>query len=170
MTEAVLAYLGIGSNLDDPLAHVMRAVDELAHRDGIQVRRMSHWYGSTAIGPGTQPDYVNGAVEIETTLDPLTLLRHLQTIEQAHGRTRGERWDARTLDLDILLYDDAVIDTPDLQIPHPRLADRRFVLAPLADLCPERTVPCPSTGKNATIAGLLQQLPAPGVWRLPSSR
>lgn len=166
MTDCITCYLGIGSNLDQPLAHVTRAVSELDTIDGVHVMRCSRWYGSKAIGPGVQPDYVNGAIEIETTLEPHALLHALQGIEQQHGRTRDTRWGARTLDLDILLYGNAVVDTQELQIPHPGLCERLFVLLPLADLCPAREIPCPSRGKNETIASLLHQLPASGVWPL----
>jgi 2-amino-4-hydroxy-6-hydroxymethyldihydropteridine diphosphokinase len=166
MTDPVTAYLGIGSNLDDPLAQVTRAVNELAHCKGIRVLRCSPWYGSQAVGPGAQPDYVNGAIEINTVLEPVALLRALQEIEQQHGRKRDVRWGARTLDLDILLYGDAVITGPDLQVPHPRLHERAFVLKPLADLCPTHEIPCPSSGKNETITQLLSHLPGQGIWLL----
>ena len=147
MTNTVHACLGIGSNLDHPLEQVTRAVQALDHTPGIQVSRLSRWYGSKAIGPGTQPDYVNGVVEITTSLSPAALLEALQAIEHRHGRIRTEHWGARTLDLDILFYDDQQILTPDLQIPHPRIHERRFVLQPLADLTPDRRVWCPSSKK-----------------------
>ena len=164
-----LAYLGIGSNLDNPLAHVTRAVQELQHCEGLSVLRESRWYGSRAVGPGTQPDYVNGVIEINSALAPLALLDTLQDIEQRHGRTRETRWGARTLDLDLLLYGDLIIDTPRLQIPHPRLHERTFVLQPLADLCPTREIPCPNSGKNETIAHLLHHLETQDVWPLETT-
>jgi 2-amino-4-hydroxy-6-hydroxymethyldihydropteridine diphosphokinase len=170
MSEPVTAYLGIGSNLDDPRAQVARAVNKLTQCAGIRVLRCSTWYGSRAVGPGVQPDYVNGVIEIETSLEPLALLHALQEIEQAHGRKRDTRWGARTLDLDILLYGDTVIIDPDLRVPHPRLHERAFVLKPLADLCPDREIPCPSSGKNATITQLLSHLPEQGVWLLETPR
>lgn len=166
MTETVIAYLGIGSNLDNPLAQVTRAQRELNAIPGIRVQRVSPWFGSKAVGPGQQPDYVNGAIEIATTLEPLALLRALQQLEQQHGRVRNQRWGARTLDLDILLYGEQRIDLPDLQVPHPRLAERAFVLTPLARLCPERRLPSPSAGKSETIASLSGRLPTQDVWQL----
>jgi 2-amino-4-hydroxy-6-hydroxymethyldihydropteridine diphosphokinase len=93
-------------------------------------------YRSRAIGPGQQPDYINAAVKLETTCSPLTLLDHLQSLEQLHGRQRLERWGPRTLDLDLLLYGQQSIDEPRLQVPHPHLHERNFVLLPLYDLCP----------------------------------
>lgn len=135
------AYIGIGSNLDTPKSQVERALSALAaHRD-IDIEKVSNLYLSKAIGPDNQPDYVNGAVHIKTTLSPMTLLDTLQDIEQQQGRIRNERWGARTLDLDILLYQNHTIDTDRLTIPHPELANRNFVILPLLDIDTKLTLP-----------------------------
>lgn len=129
-----LAYVGIGSNLDDPLAQAERACHQLAEHPDIQLEKRSPWYQSTAVGPGQQDDYVNGAVLLSTGLSPQALLIALQSIEHTQHRQRTLRWGPRTLDLDILLFGGHVIDSPSLQIPHPRLSERNFVLQPLLDL------------------------------------
>ncbi len=136
-----LAYIGIGSNLDDPLAQAERACQQLVNHPDIQLEKRSPWYRSTAVGPGQQDDYINGAVLLRTTLSPQALLTTLQSIEQAQHRQRIIRWGPRTLDLDILLFGTRVIDSPDLQIPHPRLSERNFVLQPLLDLDPHLRLP-----------------------------
>lgn len=129
-----LAYVGIGSNLNDPHAQVMQACQQLAQHPDIQLAKCSAWYQSAPVGPGEQDDYVNGAVLLHTTLSAHALLHALQTMENAQHRQRIQRWGARTLDLDILLFDSETIDTPDLVIPHPRIDQRNFVLQPLLDL------------------------------------
>ncbi len=138
MTEtqpAVRAFVGLGSNLDDPPAQVLRALDEL---DSIPVTRLlqrSSLYRSAPWGVAEQPAFVNAVAEIETRLSPRALLHALLSIEQAHGRDRGgERWGPRTLDLDLLAYADLRIAEPGLVVPHPRLAQRAFVLMPLAEI------------------------------------
>ena len=136
----ITAYIALGSNLQNPqqqLHHAMAAVATL--RDS-QLLQVSAIYRSPAIGPGEQPHYLNAVACIQTALDPEALLDALQAQEQAQGRTRELRWGARTLDLDILLYADQVIDTPRLQVPHPAIHQRNFVLYPLADICPAHFV------------------------------
>lgn len=128
------AYIGLGSNLDDPLAQLRRATAALARLPDSTIAATSGVYRSRAVGPGAQPDYLNAVVALATTLEPPDLLRKLQAIETAQGRERGERWAARTLDLDLLLYGDRVVDTPGLTLPHPRIAERDFVLYPLAEI------------------------------------
>jgi len=154
-----LCYIGIGSNLDNPLQQVTAALELLAKVPHVKSLRRSPWYVSKAVGPGEQPDYLNGVIELETTLDPGALLRALQEIETQQGRERSIRWGARTLDLDILLYGDQHLVTPELQIPHPRMGERNFVLAPLAALNPQLPLPVPGAAKSATIAALLARLP-----------
>jgi 2-amino-4-hydroxy-6-hydroxymethyldihydropteridine diphosphokinase len=129
----VRAYLGIGSNLGDRLSELQRAVDGLAATDGVDVIAVSAVYETDPVGP-EQPDYLNAVVAIDTTLDAHELLVAGQRIEADAHRVRGERWGPRTLDVDVLFYGDAVIDEPDLVVPHPRWHERDFVLAPLADL------------------------------------
>lgn len=161
MSILTRCYVALGSNLCDPLHQVEQALQHLARSPGIHLRRRSPWCRSRAVGPGQQPDYVNGVVELETSLAAEALLAVLQGIERQQGRVRDEHWGPRTLDLDLLLYGDALIDTSALQVPHPRLAERVFVLAPLATLAADRHLPGrPSNkGKSATIAALLSALP-----------
>lgn len=156
-----LCYIGIGSNLNNPLQQITEALSSLARTPGLHLLRRSPWYVSKAVGPGEQPDYLNGVIELETALDPIALLHCLQQIEAQQGRERSVRWGARTLDLDILLYGDQYLHTTELEIPHPRLGERAFVLAPLADLAPGLYPPEPSGRKSATIAALLAGLSPP---------
>lgn len=137
----VEAYIAIGSNLDNPRAHAARAVRDIGHLQYTRVTASSRWYLSAPLGPPGQPDYVNGVIRIETAQPPEILLASLQAIEDSHGRLRNERWGPRTLDLDILLYGNSCLATETLQIPHPRMAARNFVLYPLADIDPELVLP-----------------------------
>lgn len=134
-------YIGLGSNLDDPLRQVQTAIAALAKLPRTALIKHSPWYRSKAIGPGQQPDYVNGVAALDTELSPPHLLAELHTIEVAQGRIRHQRWAARTLDLDILLYGNRTLATDRLRIPHPRLHQRNFVLYPLADLVPDLVFP-----------------------------
>lgn len=139
---AEVAYIGLGSNLQDRLAHLRTACQELVTVFGIERLTCSTFYQTEPMGPSDQPDYLNAVCRIETHLAPLALLDELQTIEAAHGRVRiGARWTARPLDLDLLLYGDQVIDNDRLQVPHPGIALRSFVLKPLLDLDPDLCVP-----------------------------
>lgn len=157
-------FIGLGSNLDDPLARVKRAVAALAELPDTRLIRHSPWYGSRAVGPGEQPDYVNGAAEIATDLSPHELLAELQRIEHRQGRERRERWAARTLDLDILLYGDLTLATDTLTIPHPRLQERPFVVYPLYDIAPSLRLP-----DGTSLSALLDYLPSDSLWRLAPS-
>ncbi len=134
----VLAYVGLGSNLDQPLTQVTEALSELSALGACQLIAHSSLYRTRPLGPAGQPDYINAVAALETGLDAESLLDSLQTIEQRHGRIRsGERWGPRTLDLDLLLYADAVIDSPRLQVPHAQMSQRAFVLYPLAEIAPD---------------------------------
>ena len=136
------AYVGLGSNLEDPQGQVRRALDELAHITDTRVTVRSPLYKSAPLGPQDQPDYINAVAALDTALTPLALLAALRRIEQRHGRVRdGTRWGPRSLDLDILLYGDVVMDTPELTLPHPGLPERAFVLYPLFDIAPHLAVP-----------------------------
>jgi 2-amino-4-hydroxy-6-hydroxymethyldihydropteridine diphosphokinase len=137
----MLAYIGLGSNLDDPRAQVIRAFAELAEIPSTSLLKSSALYRSRAVGPGDQPDYINAAALLQTQLTPLVLLDALQAIEQMHNRVRIEHWGPRTLDLDILLLDSRTITSERLNVPHPYLAQRSFVLYPLADVDPELVLP-----------------------------
>lgn len=141
MTKLVIAYIGLGSNLNSPVDQLNRALAALAEQEFIKDIRCSPWYQSHAIGPGQQPDYLNAVVEMTTSLLPDALLTVLQTIENQQGRTRDVRWAARTLDLDILIYDKIIMTSERLTIPHPEIRHRSFVLKPLFDLSPELRLP-----------------------------
>ncbi|HJP66501.1 MAG TPA: 2-amino-4-hydroxy-6-hydroxymethyldihydropteridine diphosphokinase [Actinomycetota bacterium] len=134
------AFLGLGSNLGDRLATLARAVELLNEHPHIEVTRSSRVYETAPVGP-PQPDYLNAVIEIDTTLSPTELLEAIQQIEQALGRVREERWGARTLDIDILTFGDGDVSTPDLEIPHPRMHERGFVLAPLLELTADPPLP-----------------------------
>ena len=131
------AYLALGSNLGDRLAHLQLAVDALADTPGVQVHALSRVYETAPVGGPPQDAYLNAVVAIETDLDPHELLRRCQEIEQLAARERSERWGPRTLDVDVLLIDGTRLDTEDLTIPHPRMWERGFVLAPLRDVAPD---------------------------------
>jgi len=128
----ITAYIGLGSNLLDPLAQLRKAVRAVADLPQSQLRRVSNAYRSAAVGPGEQPDYLNAVIQLDTDLEAPRLLAALQAIEQHQGRVRTVRWGPRSLDLDILLYGDARIDSPTLSVPHPAMRERNFVLYPLA--------------------------------------
>ncbi len=135
-------YVGIGSNLDDPIAHVKQGIRELGQLTGTERVAHSSLYASPPMGPPQQPDYINAVVKLRTTLEPLALLDRLLAIERRHGRTRGgEHWGPRALDLDILLYGDQQIDHERLRVPHPGLHERAFVLYPLEELAGDIDVP-----------------------------
>lgn len=134
-------YVGLGSNLDDPLAQVQRAFDELGTFPGTRLVLHSSLYASEPLGPSGQPDYINAVALLHTSLAPLALLEELQLLEKAHRRTRSQHWGPRTLDLDILLYADRQIDLPRLRVPHPQMHSRNFVLAPLCEIAPDLVVP-----------------------------
>jgi 2-amino-4-hydroxy-6-hydroxymethyldihydropteridine diphosphokinase len=131
------AHLGIGSNLGDRLAHLQLAVDSLAAADGITVVGLSAVYETAPVGGPAQPDFLNAVVAVDTTLSAHELLAVAQGIEAAAERVRTVRWGPRTLDVDVLLVGDEHLDDPDLVVPHPRMAERAFVVVPLADLEPE---------------------------------
>ena len=138
---SVTAYVALGSNLENPGMQLQRAVDEIASVPGIELTGCSQLYLSDPVGPEDQPDYCNAVVKIETTLEPLALLDAMQAIEQNHGRVRSVRWGPRTLDLDILLYGNQVIESERLTIPHYQMHVRNFVLCPLTDISPELVMP-----------------------------
>jgi len=130
------AYFGIGSNLGDRLAHLQLAVDELAAADGVELVAVSPVYETAPVGGPEQPDYLNAVVAVDTAHRARDLLALAQSIEAAAARVRSVRWGPRTLDVDVLLVGDEVVDEPDLVVPHPRLRERAFVLVPLSDLDP----------------------------------
>ena len=135
-------YIALGANLGQPRQQLESALEAIDALPECHLLARSPWYRSRAVGPGPQPDYLNGVALIGTALEPLPLLQALLAIETDHGRRRGERWAARVLDLDILLYENQVIDLPGLHIPHPRMGERDFVLRPLLDIAPALALPC----------------------------
>ncbi len=136
-----VVYVGLGSNLDGPRVQVAAGMNELADLPGTEVEACSSLYESEPMGPQDQPDYVNAVVRLRTALAPEALLDGLQAIERRHGRQRTRHWGARTLDLDILLYGEQQIAGPRLQVPHPGIAERSFVLYPLAELDSQLEIP-----------------------------
>ncbi len=161
-TGLVTAYIGLGSNLANPAEQIKSARTAITQIAGVQELAFSSLYHSSPMGPQDQPDYVNAVMCVATDLSPIDLLRCLQRIENDHGRVRkNERWGARTLDLDMLIYDDQVIELPDLTVPHPGLAEREFVLYPLHEIAPQLSIP----GKG-NIADLLAKCPMNGLKRL----
>ena len=133
-------YIGIGSNLGDREEHCLKAI-RLFSEKGILVTRRSSMYETEPWGVKDQPKFLNMAIEGETGLTPAGLLEVLKMTEDEVGRTKTYRWGPRVIDLDILLYDDLVISTPELTIPHPRMHEREFVLRPLAEIAPEKIHP-----------------------------
>lgn len=164
-----IAYIGLGSNLSgnhngqllSPQAQLEQAVLSLSAHHQIDALGQSSFYQTAAIGPGQQPDYINAVVQLQTSLKPIALLDFLQSIEYQQGRERTIRWGARTLDLDILLYDQLTENSRRLILPHPRMHERSFVLAPLAELAPQLTL---AGGKN--IAELLANCSMQGIVKL----
>jgi 2-amino-4-hydroxy-6-hydroxymethyldihydropteridine diphosphokinase len=126
-------HLGLGSNLGDRVAHLRRAVELLGERE-VRVVRSSRVYETDPVGGPDQPDYLNAVIEAETDLDADGLLLACLWVEDTMGRIRSERWGPRVIDIDVLTYGREEIDTPDLQVPHPRMHERAFVLVPLLEL------------------------------------
>ena len=132
-----VAYVGIGSNLDDPRAHVTRAFDDLDRLPHTRVVKKSSLWRSAPVGYADQPDFINAVAQIETSLSPDEVLVELKSIEAHHGRQRSFPNAPRTLDLDLLLHGNAQVDTKTLRIPHPRMHERAFVLKPLLEIAPD---------------------------------
>ena len=144
MSASVRACVGLGGNIGDVAATLRGALAALDALPATRLLRASRFYRTQAWGVEDQPDFINAAALLETALAPRALLDALLAIERAHGRERaadGSRWGPRTLDLDLLLYGDSVVDEPGLLVPHPQLHARAFVLVPLADIAPEARVP-----------------------------
>ncbi|MEK6274203.1 MAG: 2-amino-4-hydroxy-6-hydroxymethyldihydropteridine diphosphokinase [Actinomycetota bacterium] len=135
------AFIGIGSNLGDRETHLRAALDLLAAEHGIEVVAVSRLRETEPVGPVEQGPFLNGALQVTTGLPPRELLERLLDVETRLGRVRRERLGPRTIDLDLLLYDEEVLDEPGLTLPHPRLHERRFALEPLAELAPDLVVP-----------------------------
>jgi 2-amino-4-hydroxy-6-hydroxymethyldihydropteridine diphosphokinase len=134
-------YIGLGSNLEQPQQQILTAIHDIEAIVGVELVAQSSLYHSPPMGPQDQPDYINAVVAVDTELAPLALLDALQHIEQSHGRVRKRHWGERTLDLDILLVDDKVISETRLTVPHPGIAERAFVVYPLAEIAPDLLIP-----------------------------
>ncbi len=157
------AYIGLGGNLQDPVAQLRLARAKINALEHVRERGFSPFYRSAPFGPPGQPDYVNAVAHVRTSLSALQLLYALQQIENSQGRERHQRWGARTLDLDILLFGAESINLPELKIPHPEMTRRAFVLYPLADIAaPDLTIP----GVGA-LSDCLAACPPQGIWKLP---
>lgn len=153
------AYLGLGSNLGDRLGHLQRAIEALAAVDGIEVLAVSRVYETAPVGGPEQDDFLNAVLSIETMLEPAAVLAAAQAAEQGEQRVRTVRWGPRTLDVDVLRYGDEHVSTPDLEIPHPRMHERAFVLAPLHDVAPD-LVDVPAGGwEGVTVTPLRLTVP-----------
>ena len=140
--HAVRAYIGVGSNLADPVAQVRAGIAALARLARTQVEACSSFYRTAPVGLREQPDFINAVCRVHTVQAPLELMQNLLEIEQAHGRVRqGDKGGPRTLDLDLLLYGDQAIQTMALSVPHPRLHERAFVLYPLHEIEPDLVIP-----------------------------
>jgi len=137
----VQAYLGLGSNIGDRKQQLLKAIDLIGNIKGIKVTKQSSIYETAPIGYTDQPNFLNLCLEIETELSPQQLLKHCLDIEQQLHRVREIRWGPRTLDIDILLYSDNIIETDNLSIPHPRMQERAFVLIPLNDVASDKKDP-----------------------------
>lgn len=149
-----LAAIALGANLGDCRTTLEAALEALERSPGVHVRRRSRWHRTTAVGP-PQPDYLNGCAVLEVELEPEQLLERLLAVETHFGRVRTERWGPRSLDLDLLLMGQRRLDTPRLQLPHPRLRERAFVLVPLAEIAADWLDPV--TGRSvADLAGDLR--------------
>lgn len=138
MTEC---FIGLGSNLEDPRAQVLRAFGELDGLPSSTLLQQSSLYQSAPLGPQDQDDFINAVARLRTSLEPADLLSELQHIESDHRRVRERHWGPRTLDLDILLYGDECIETEELHVPHREMSKRNFVLVPLFEIAPDLSIP-----------------------------
>ena len=151
--QRVKVFIGIGSNLDNPIEHVLLALNDIEKIADTQLLNQSSLYRSAPIGPPDQPHYINAVAVVQTQLTAIQLLMELQTIENKHGRKRTDiRWQARTLDLDLLIYGESIINEQSLKVPHPQISKRNFVLYPLHELEPSLTIPT-----QGQVSKLLQQ-------------
>jgi 2-amino-4-hydroxy-6-hydroxymethyldihydropteridine diphosphokinase len=150
----------VGSNLDDPVAQVAAAFDGLAALDGCRLYATSDLYWNPPMGPQDQPDYVNGVAGLLTLLEPADLLAALQALEARQGRirTEGDRWGPRIIDLDLLVYGTQTVEAPGLNLPHPGISERNFVLFPLRDIAPTLAVP-----GQGVVEALAQQMGSEGL-------
>jgi 2-amino-4-hydroxy-6-hydroxymethyldihydropteridine diphosphokinase len=156
------AYVGLGSNLDEPALQVRRAIAALAMLPGTRLVRQSGLYGSRPLGPVAQPDFVNAVAGLLTQLEAADFFGELRALEQALGRgPPRERWGPRRIDLDLLMFAQLQLEGPELQLPHPGIVERNFVLYPLSEVAAE--LPVPGYGRVAELAA---RMGSEGLWRL----
>jgi 2-amino-4-hydroxy-6-hydroxymethyldihydropteridine diphosphokinase len=136
MTAVHVAYIALGANLGDRESSLKEAIRRLDAEAGISVESVSPVYETAPVGYTDQPSFLNMAIRVETRLEPIDLLRRLLAVEQEMGRVRDIRWGPRTIDLDLLVYGDTLLETQELTLPHPRIGERAFVLYPLRDIWP----------------------------------
>jgi len=136
-----IAYIGLGSNMESPRQHITTAIQSLGEIQSTRIINVSSLYKSKPMGPQNQGDYINAVVQIETEMEPTELLNCLQAIENDHGRVRAEHWGPRTIDLDILMFGNEIIQNDRLTVPHPEITNRSFVIVPLAEIDPACVVP-----------------------------
>lgn len=148
-----IAWIGLGSNLEQPSQQLLTAFQELAQLPQTQLRQTSRLWQSKPMGPQDQPDFINAVAQLDTELEPLQLLDALQQLEHHHQRIKLRHWGERTLDLDLLLYEQLEYQHPRLTLPHPGITQRAFVLLPLAELAADLYIPC-----KGRVSHLLDQL------------
>ena len=157
-----VSFIGLGSNMDQPEQHIRKALREVAELEGTEMLAQSSLYLSKPVGPQDQDDFINAVAKLETGLSPLALLDALQAIENEHGRRRIRHWGPRTLDLDLLAYDDDCIESERLSVPHPQLQYRSFVLLPWLEIEADWVLP-----KLGSIRALLENLDGQMPEKLP---
>lgn len=165
MPERHRAYIGLGANLADPTRQIRTAIQELAQLPQTTMCRHSGLYTSKPAGHADQPDYINAVAELDTQLPPRGLLDALLEIERRHGRERTFRNSPRTLDLDLLLYDQLRVDEPGLHIPHPRMHERAFVLLPLLEIASGAVLP-----GHGRVADILERIDRNAASKLPDTK
>ena len=160
MSQKARAFIGAGANLGEPVRQIRQALDELEKSPGVRLLGASSLYRTQPVGLVPQPPFINAVFSLECGMSPPELLALLLGVEQRMGRVRGERWGPRLIDLDLLFYGEMIISEQGLEVPHPRLHERRFVLTPLAEIAPD--ILHPVLKKSAS--DLLAALPAEGPW------
>ena len=160
MSQKARAFIGAGANLGEPVRQIRQALDELEKSPGVRLGAVSSLYRTQPMGPVEQPPFINAVFSLECGISPQDLLVLLLDVEQRMGRVRGERWGPRVIDLDLLFYGGEIISEQGLEVPHPRLHERRFVLVPLVEIAPD--IIHPVLKKSAF--DLLAALPAEGPW------
>ncbi|MGI0118900.1 2-amino-4-hydroxy-6-hydroxymethyldihydropteridine diphosphokinase [Zooshikella sp. RANM57] len=159
----ISSYIALGSNLDEPLTHIISGLQGIQQLPDTEVEAVSGLYSTPPLGPAGQQNYLNAVAKINTSLQPLALLDALQSIEQQQGRKRLVRWGPRTLDLDILLYGNQVINHERLVVPHVEMSNRGFVLLPLADIAKDLVLP-----SGTTVRQLATNTDKTGITLLPT--